>query len=197
MALFKRKPKSPKEADARKAVEQFEAGLVSIRDLVAPASMKINNDSIELNGRFVRTLFVLTYPQYIETNWLNPIINYDVDIDISMHIYPIDSTAIMTTLRRKVAEMESSLRINQEKGAVRDPELEVAYQDAEELRDRLQRGMERFFHYGLYFTIYAKTPEELESITQHIETTLGGQMVYTKHALLQMEQGFNSSLPLG
>ena len=57
--------------------------------------------------------------------------------------------------------------------------------------------MERFFHYGLYFTIYAKTPEELESITQHIETTLGGQLVYTKHALLQMEQGFNSSLPLG
>ncbi|OGB73623.1 conjugal transfer protein TraC [candidate division Kazan bacterium RIFCSPHIGHO2_01_FULL_44_14] len=197
MALFKRKPKPQKEADARKAVEQFEAGLVSIRDLVAPASMEIKNDSIELNGRFVRTLFVLTYPQYIETNWLNPVINYDVDLDISMHIYPIDSTAIMNTLRRKVAEMESSLRINQEKGAVRDPELEVAYQDAEELRDRLQRGMERFFHYGLYFTIYAKTPEELESITQHIETTLGGQLVYTKHALLQMEQGFNSSLPLG
>ena len=105
MALFKRKPKPQKEADARKAVEQFEAGLVSIRDLVAPASMEIKNDSIELNGRFVRTLFVLTYPQYIETNWLNPVINYDVDLYISIHIYPIDSTAIINTLRRKVAKM--------------------------------------------------------------------------------------------
>ena len=197
MAWFKRKSVNSDEASARKAVEQFEAGLVSVRDLVAPAALEISNDHLMLNGRFVRSLFVLTYPQYIETNWLSPVINYDVNLDISMHIMPVDSSAIMKTLRRKVTEMEASLRINQEKGAIRDPELETSYQDAEELRDRLQRGIEKFFHYALYFTIYAKTEQELESITQHIETTLGGQLVYTKHALLQMEQGFNSALPLG
>ena len=197
MALFKRQPKTQQEAAAKQAVEKFEAGLVSVRDLVAPAAMEIANDHLLINGRFVRTLFVLTYPQYIETNWLNAIINYDGDLDIAMHITPVDSANIMATLRRKVTEMESSIRINQEKGAIRDPELEIAYQDAEELRDRLQRGIEKFFHFGLYFTIYAKTQEELTSITQHIETVLGGQLVYTKHALLQMEQGFNSSLPLG
>jgi len=195
--LFKRKKKSPDEQATRKALEKFEAGLVSVRDIIAPAAMEIKNDRLLLNGKLARSLFVLTYPQYIETNWLTPIINYDTDLDISMYIKPVDSSEIMRVLRRKVAEMESSLRIEKEKGAIRDPELEVAYQDAEELRDKLQRGMERFFHLGIYFTVYAKDEEELESVTSHLETVLGGQLIYTKPSFLQMEQGFNSSLPFG
>ena len=196
MALFNRKSKSPEEAAAEKTLDIFQAGLVSVRDLISPSSIEINNDHLKLNNRLVRSFFVLTYPQYIETNWLSPIINYDVNLDISMFVYPIDSSQIMRVLRRKVSEMEASLRINQEKQAIRDPELEIAYQDAEELRDRLQRGTEKFFQYALYFTVYAKTEEELDSITSHLETVLGGQLVYTRPTLIQMEQGFNSSLPM-
>jgi len=198
MALFgKKKTSDSEEIAAKQALESFESGLVSVRDLIAPAAMEIKNDRLVLNGKLVRSFFVLTYPQYVETNWLSPLINYDVNLDVSMHIYPIDSSNIMRVLRRKVAEMESSLRINEEKGAIRDPELEIAYQDAEELRDRLQRGIEKFFHYALYFTVYAENEENLNKVTAHIETVLGGQLIYTKPALLQMGQAFTSSLPLG
>lgn len=196
MGLFNRHKKTPEEVAAGKTLEIFKAGLLSARDLISPTSFNVANDHLQINGRYVRSFFVLTYPQYIETNWLSPIINYDVNLDISMFIYPIDSSQIMRILRRKVSEMEASLRINQEKQAIRDPELEVSYQDAEELRDKLQRGSEKFFQYALYFTVYAKTPEELDSMTAHLETVLGGQLVYTRPALVQMEQGFNSSLPL-
>jgi type IV secretory pathway VirB4 component len=191
---FKKK-ESAQEKAAKNALERFEAGLVSVRDLIAPAAMLIKNDHIILNGKVARTLFVLTYPQYVETNWLSPIINYDINLDISMHIYPVDNENIMRVLRRKVAEMESSLRLEQEKGAIRNPELEIAHQDAEELRDRLQRGMEKFFHFGLYITIYGKDEKNLDAMTGHIEKVLGGQLIYTKPALLQMEAGFNSTMP--
>ena len=123
MGLFKRKKKNAAEEAAKKALKRFEEGLVSIQDIIAPAAMEIRNDRLLLNNKLVRSFFVLTYPQYVETNWLSPIINYDVNLDVSMHIYPVDSAEIMRTLRRKVAEMESSIRIEQEKGAVRDPEL--------------------------------------------------------------------------
>jgi conjugal transfer ATP-binding protein TraC len=195
-SFFKKKVKTGEELLVKQAQERFEAGLISTRDLIAPAAMNIKSDRIEINGRIVRSFFVLTYPQYIETNWLAPIINYDVNLDISMHIYPIESDNIMRLLRRKVEEMESSLRLNQEKGAVRDPELDIAYQDAEELRDRLQRGVEKFFHFALYFTVYAKDEQELSTVTAHLESVLGGQLVYTKPTLLQMLSGFNSGLPL-
>lgn len=197
MALFKRKKKNETEEATKRALKRFEEGLVSIQDIIAPSALELKNDRMLLNNKLVRSFFVLTYPQYVETNWLSPVIDYDVNLDVSMHIYPVDSAEIMRTLRRKVAEMESSLRIEEEKGAVRDPELEVAYQDAEELRDRLQRGIDRFFHFALYFTIYANTEEELELTTKSLETTLGGFLIYTKQAVLQMDQAFNSCLPLG
>ncbi len=196
MGLFNRKPKTKEDKAAQAALDQFQTGLLSVRDLIAPTSLEVQNDHILLNDRFVRSFFVLTYPQYVETNWLSPIINYDVNLDISMFIYPTDNAQIMRVLRRKVSEMEASLRLNQEKEAVRDPELEVSYQDAEELRDKLQRGIEKFFQYALYFTVYAKTLEELNTISSHIETVLGGQLIYTRPSLIQMEQGLNSTLPL-
>ncbi|MBN2585060.1 ATP-binding protein [Patescibacteria group bacterium] len=196
MALFKRKKIDPKLAAEKRAAEVFEQGLFSVRDLIAPAALALRTNYLQLNSFYARTLFVLTYPQYVETNWLSPIINFDISFDVSMHIYPMDSAGIMQMLRRKVTEMESSLRINEEKGAIRDPELEIAYQDTEELRDKLQRGMERFFHYGLYFTLYAKNAEELDRAADRIETALGGQLVYSKQALMQMQDGFVSTLPL-
>lgn len=190
------KRKTRQEKAAKAALDRFEAGLISVRDLIAPAAMEIKNDHIVLNDKVARTLFVLTYPQYVETNWLSPIINYDINLDISMHIYPVDNENIMRVLRRKVTEMESSLRIRQEKGAISDPELDIAYQDAEELRDRLQRGLEKFFHFGLYITVYGKDEKDLDAMTGSIEKVLGGQLIYTKPALLQMAEGFNSTLPL-
>lgn len=196
MLWFKKKSKTKSVGDEEKALRVLEQGLFSVKDLIAPASLVIKSNYLQLNERYVSTLFVLTYPQYVEANWLSPIVNFDVSLDISMHIYPIDNAGIMNLLKRKVTEMESSLRINAEKGAIRDPELEIAYNDAEELRDNLQRGLEKFFQYGLYFTIYAKSLDELEDISARIETALSGQLVYTKQAILQMINGFNSSLPL-
>lgn len=183
--------------DPEKLAQQaFEQGLFSIRDLIAPTAMVIRSNHLELNTYFAKTLFVLTYPQYIEANWLSPIINFDANLDISMYIYPVDNANIGRVLRRKVSEMESSMRINQEKGAISDPELEIAYQDAEEMRDKLQRGLEKFFRYALYITVYAKDLASLDALCAKIETSLSGQLIYTKPALLQMEQGFDSGLPL-
>ena len=175
----------------------YQEGISTIKDLIAPAAMEITFNYLRLEDFYVRTLFVYTYPRYINTNWLSPVINYDVTMDISMFIYPVETKEVMQNLRKKVGQMESSWLINREKGKVRDPELETALGDAEELRDRLQRGEEKLFQYALYFTMYAKTKEELDTLTKQLESTLGGKLVFTKYANLQMEQGFNSSLPTG
>ncbi len=176
--------------------QTYEQGMSSVLDLVAPASLEIKPNYLKLGNVFVRTLFVFTYPSYVQTNWLSPIINYDITLDISMFIYPIGSKEMMTQLRKKSGQLQSSLAIEQEKGLVRNPELETAIQNIEGLRDALQKGEMRLFQFGLYFTIYAKSEDELNTITEQLESTLGGMLIYTKQALLQMEQGFTSSAPL-
>ncbi len=192
-----RSQRQAEEQQFEEAKRVYEEGVSTIKDLIAPAAMEIAFNYLRLEDYFVRTLFVFTYPRYINTNWLSPVVNYDVTMDISMFIYPIETKEVMQNLRKKVGQMESAWMINREKGRVRDPELETALGDAEELRDKLQRGEEKFYQYALYFTLYAKDKEELDTLTKQLESTLGGKLVFTKYANLQMEQGFNSSLPTG
>lgn len=180
----------------QEAEKMYKEGMATIRDLIAPSSMEVTFQWVRIGNTYAKTFFVYSYPRYIEANWLSPIINFDVTMDISMFIYPSENAAIMKTLRNKVAQMQSSLHMNQEKGMVRDPALEAALQDAEELRDQLQRGQEKFFHFGLYFTIYSDDPEKIKKIQSNFESILGGKLVLTRAADLQQEHGFNSVLPI-
>ena len=114
-----------------------------------------------------------------------------------MFIYPLESKNVMTTLKRQVGRLESTETIQREKGQVRDPELETAIGDIEGLRDVLQRGEVKLFQFALYFTLYADTLDELDTLTKQLESTLGGMLIYTKQAISQMEPGFASTVPLG
>jgi type IV secretory pathway VirB4 component len=174
----------------------FREGMLNMLDIIAPSSFEITPNYLKVGDYYVKTLFTYTYPRYLQTNWLSPIINYDITADISMFIHPMESKEVMTNLRKKVGQLESTEIMEQEKGMVRNPELETAIADIEGLRDVLQRGEVKLFQFSLYFTIYGKSKEEINTITKQLESTLGGMLIYTKQAMLQMEQGYNSCLPL-
>jgi len=179
------------------AEKLYNDGLASIKDLIAPSSLEINYDNVRIDGMYARTFYVYAYPRYLNTNWLAPIINFDVTLDISQFIYPINSGEIMKTLKKKVAQMQSSMSIMAEKGQVSDPALETALQDAETLRRDIQKGNEKFFQFALYFTIYADDKKKLDKVTKQLESLLAGKLVLTKRAQVQAEHGFNSTLPQG
>lgn len=174
----------------------YQDGLASVRDLIAPASMEIRYDRVLFDGMYAQTFYVFMYPRYLDANWLSPVINFEVSLDISQFIYPIDSAAIMKVLRRKVTQMQSSMHMAQERGSVRDPGLETALEDAESLRTEIQRGQEKFFQFGLYFTVYADDEKKMQTIAKQLESLLGGKLVLTRRAAVQAEAGFNSTLPL-
>lgn len=175
---------------------QIKAGATSIRDVIAPAAFVVNSNYLQIGPKFSKTLFVFTYPRYIETNWLSPIINFDMTMDMGMYINPLESKNVMYDLKKQVGKLESTMMIDQEKGSPRDPELETALGDVESLRDVLQRGELRLFQFALYFTVYGDSPEELKTLVEQLESTLGGLLIYTKESLFQMEQGFTATLPL-
>ncbi len=173
----------------------FEQGITTLRDLISPSSIEIHADHFRLGTKYGRTLYVYGYPRSLYTGWLSPLINIDEVLDISMYIYPVDTQVVMKNLRKKVTQLEASMNVNAERGKVRDPELEAAISDAEELRDQLQVGAERFFRFGLYVTLWADSLDELKFVQQKIETIFGQQMVFSKVATSQQEQGMQSVLP--
>lgn len=176
--------------------EDVKKGMSSIRDIIAPPAFVVSPYHLQIGSLYAKTLFVFTYPRYIETNWLSPIINYDLTFDMGMYVHPLESKDVMGELKKQVGKIESTMMVQQEHGSPRDPELETALGDVESLRDVLQRGEVRLFQYAMYFTIYADTPEELKTIGDQLESTLGGLLIYTKESIFQMEQGFTSTLPL-
>ena len=200
--MGKKKQLTPAEiaaqAEAMEAAEiqhAFEQGTNTLRDLISPAAIEIHSDYFRLGTKYGRTLYVYGYPRSLYTGWISPIINMDEVVDISMYIYPVETAVVMKNLRTKVTQLEASMNLNAEKGKVRDPELEAAITDAEELRDQLQVGAERFFRFGLYVTLWADSLDELKFVQQKIETIFGQQMIFSKVAASQQEQGMNSIAP--
>ncbi|MDB5179829.1 MAG: Type secretory pathway VirB4 component-like protein [Candidatus Saccharibacteria bacterium] len=177
-------------------VEQaFLKGVSTLRDLIAPSSIEIHSSYFRLGTKYGRTLYVYGYPRQIYTGWLSSLINIDEVLDVSMYVYPVDSQVVLNNLRKKVTQLEASTSINNEKGKTRDPALEAAINDAEELRDQIQLGAERFFRFGLYVTLWADSLDELNFVQNKIETLFGQQLVFSKVASSQQEQGLNSTIP--
>ncbi len=184
---------SMEDAEIQRA---FEQGITTLRDLISPSSIEIHSNYFRLGTKYGRTMYIYGYPRTLYTGWLSPLINIDEVLDISMYIYPVDTAIVMKNLRKKVTQLEADISLNAEKGRIRNPETDAAIQDAEELRDALQVGQEKFFRFGLYVTLWADSLDELNFVQHKIETIFGQQMVFSKIATSQQEQGMNSTMPM-
>ncbi|HEX8762209.1 MAG TPA: DUF87 domain-containing protein [Candidatus Saccharimonadales bacterium] len=184
------------QARERQEVDSaFRKGITALRDFIAPSSIELQSNYFQIGTRFARTYYVYGYPRQLYTGWLSSMINMDEVLDISMFIYPVDNQVILDNLRKKVTQLEAGIQIDAEKGRIRDPGKQAAISDAEEMRDKLQVGEERFFRFGFYFTIYAGSTEELDFVSRKVESMLGQQLIYSKAATSQQEQGLNSTIP--
>lgn len=177
--------------------KQFGKGTISLQDVLAPSLVEVDFDNIKINSALYRTVFVVGYPRFVSPNWLGPLIGFDHSLFISMFIYPEKSKAILDDLRKKIAEMEATIQSDMKRGKVVDPNVQVQLDDALSLQAELAKGAERFFQFALYITIPAETLKELNETTKQVESSLGSLLVISKHATLQMEDGFKSTLPLG
>src|ERR1044072_131591 len=203
MAFGKKQPSLDPVAIAQQQRQQeerevnvaFQMGITAVGGFIAPSSIELQSDHFRLGTRLARTYYVYGYPRQVYTGWLSPIVNLDEVIDVSMYIYPVESQVVLENLRKKVTQLEAGLQIDAEKGRVRDPGKQAALAEAEEMRDKLQGGEERFFRFGLYFTISAGSEEELEFVSHKVESMLGQQLVFSKPASAQQEQGLNSTVP--
>jgi len=193
------KKEEPKETEILPVfpTEIYEAGVLELADVIAPSALEINSNYVKLGEKVARTLFVFSYPRYLAANWFSPVINLDKVFDASIFIHPVDTATVLRQLQKKVAEVQSQINIRSEKGLIRDPMLDTAFRDLEDLRDKLQQAQERLFAFALYLTIYADSPDELNKTETEIRSILESKLVYAKPALFQQAEGLESVLPLG
>ncbi len=174
----------------------YESGVLELRDVIAPSALKVSPRSLDLGDKVVRSFFVISYPRYLSDSWFSPIINLDQVFDISIFIHPIETSKILRQFQKKVAEVQSQISIREEKGLVRDPQLDTAHNDLETLRDQLLQATEKIFDVGLYISLYADSLTELDKVESRMRSILESSLVYVKPAIFQQEEGFRSVLPI-
>jgi conjugal transfer ATP-binding protein TraC len=177
--------------------EVYEWATMELADKIAPSAIEITPKSMRIGDKLVRTFFVIAYPRYLTDNWFTPIINLDKIFDVAIYINPIETAELLRHFQKKIAEVESQIMVRQQKGLVRDPRLDTAYQDLEELRDNLTQAQEKMFNIGFYITIYADNDTDLYRSESEIKSMLESKMIYIKPALFQEEDGFKTVTPLG
>jgi len=175
----------------------FEAEAIKATDIIAPPSIESKPNYLRLGERYVKSFYLFSYPRYLSAAWLAPVINLDVPLDISFFINPIETGTILKQLVKRVTEVQAEMTSRGEKGLIRDPALETAYQDLEALRDRLQTAQERMFKLGLYLTVYADNEQQLREIENSLRSILESRLIYIKPALYQQKEGFLTTSPLG
>lgn len=166
-------------------------------NIIAPPAVKVAPDNLRFGNKFVKTLFIFTYPRYLSTGWFSSVINLPNLLDISIFVHPIDTSLALKKLRKKATQIQAQLSEREEKGLVRDPILETAFQDIEALRDSLQQAQEHLFNVGVYITLYADSIEDLNNLESEVTTLLESRLIYVKPALFQQLEGFASTVPLG
>lgn len=198
--FFKKKERAPAVASTivtpTLPKDVYQEGTLSLADTIAPAALKVSPKELELGEKVARSFYTISYPRYLTDSWFTPVVNLPRVFDASIFIHPLETGEALRNFQRKVAEVQSQISERAEKGLVRDPVLDTAYQDLESLRDQLQQAQERLFDTGLYMTMYGKDKDELDKIEADIRGILDSRLIYTKPALFQQEQGFRSTLPL-
>lgn len=194
---FLKKNKTETQISTILPQEIYDSSSLELKDVIAPSAIEVTPKGINLGEKVLRSFFVISYPRYLSESWFAPIINLDKVFDVAIFIEPIETAQVLRTFQKKVAEVQSQINTREAKGLVRNPMLDTAYQDLENLRDQLQQAQERLFNVGLYLTIYSDSNTELDKIESEIKSILEAKLVYVKPALFQQEQAFKTTIPLG
>lgn len=184
-----------KQRDERPKELALSYGEQDPMDIISYAGMEEQPDYLNIDGRFVRTLYISGYPLVASSGWLDSLINFHHNADISYHMQAVNANQALPKLHRKITELESTRRAMIRVGKIVGPEVTDPLESAMELRDKIQRGQEKLFQVSIYMTLSGDTLAELDSVTKMLETELSARLFYTKTARYQQVEALQSVLP--
>lgn len=194
---LKKKLRIKKRVNKKKQVLEFNFGAQDAIDFLSYGGLEEQRDYCVIDGKYFRTLMISGYPYVASTGWLNMLVNFNYNIDISYHIEQVATHTALPKLNRKILELESRKRSMQKSGSILGPEILDPLNSAVELKNKILRGQEKLFQFSIYIAITADSLAELNKITTLLETVLATGLFYTKVATFRQLEGLQSVLPRG
>jgi hypothetical protein len=177
-------------------VVSFGVRTSDVREMLVPSVLEVGPLHVHCQNRedtFVRTLYLQDYPREVTPNWLRDVLSLDHNLDVSMHLTPLDPHRARTKLDANERELSGTLAaVSDDAPTARD--IEERLEDISHIKEEF-RNKAKWFQLSLYIAPYASGEEELERATRAIEDQLAGLFFRSQRAYYRQEQGFNSVLP--
>lgn len=164
-------------------------------DIISYSGLKEESTYLQIGEKYIRTFFISGYPYVAHVGWLNNLINFNHNIDISYHIEQVDPMLALPKLNRKITELESTKRSMLKSGQVIGSEITDPLESAIELKNKIQRGQEKLFQISIYMALIADSIDELNKTSKILETIMASRFFFIKTATFQQLEGLQSVLP--
>ena len=177
----------------------LENGVPKLHDLMCPPSFdRSNPDHIQVGPKFVRNFLVAGYPKQIPVGWANNIFDYDGDLDLAIHVSPVDERVALDELTMKITQFQAQLATELEKGSNRNvTRLQAQIHDLYEERIKAEQNYISLFGIQMTFNLYCDSLEQLNKESQLLDNSMRAQKVKLMPTFLRQDQGYKSALPFG
>jgi type IV secretory pathway VirB4 component len=165
--------------------------------LLGPAAVELAHDRLRIGEHWRASFAVTGYPHEVSRGWLAPLLQAARGADVALHIEAVPPPIAADRLRRQRARLESTRRLDADRGRLEDPTVAAAADDAEELASRLARGESKLFRSGLYLSVSAGSRSELDERIERLRGICASLLLHVVPASFRPLEGWLSTLPLG
>ena len=177
---------------------------ITTKDIIGPTMMDFSkNDYIQIDDKFVRTLFLKSVPSTLTSTLLESFSDIAANTLISVHYEPQAqdkaasfASAQVTNIGAEVIKAQKSLGRAGASIELISPRLDTAKNDAKELLAEITNGNQSLFHVTLVATVFADSKDDLDVFTEQLKSRGRVHLCALDTLRTQQEQGFNTSLPL-
>lgn len=152
-------------------------------------------DHLVIDNTYIRILYLSGFPFVANSGWLDDLISFPYDCDISYHFQEVASVNALPKLNRKITELESIKRSMITDGKIIGSEITDPLESAVLLRDKILRGQQKLFQIGIYIALRAESLSDLNKLTDILESTLSSKLFFVKIARYRQLEGLQTILP--
>ena len=161
-------------------------------------------DYFEDERKFCRALFIKKYPSSLSDRFLNEITSLPVHSITSIDVVPIPKDLTTKILRKKYLGIESDIIKQQRvRNKNNDFSSEISYnkriekKEIEEIMDDVRENDQCLYYVSVTISLMADTKEELDSMTETVETIGKRNSVTIEEHYLKQRESLNTALPIG
>lgn len=154
--------------------------------------------------KFCRALFIKKYPSSLSDRFLNEITSLPVHSITSIDVVPIPKDMTTKILQKKYLGIESDIIKQQRvRNKNNDFSSEISYnkriekKEIEEIMDDVRENDQCLYYVSVTLILMADTKEELDSMTETVETIGKRNSVTIEEHYLKQRESLNTALPIG